>query len=333
MTEAFRQQLRGRCPSKLSDSPDGYSRMARLALWDGKSVSPVLDFTRPDRPDRSSLLTQQLGRLSLSGVQEKYSLIQEGSRLHVTPAGEQGTHILKPIIESSLAKEVDLMPANEHLSMQLAAQVFDIRTAENGLIFFEDGSPAYITRRFDVGDGGKKLAVEDFAALAQRTPATHGSDYKYEGNYLELFSLLKRFFAAYLVEAVKLYRLIVFNYLVGNGDAHYKNFSIVETRFGDGMISPAYDLLYTGLHVEDSPFALNGGLLPEPLARGKVGEQFRVLGQQAGIPVAVVDRLFAALPRLSGGVERLVGRSFLPERQQRAYLQAYQGRLRKLLRE
>ena len=44
---------------------------------------------------------------------------------------------------------------------------------------------AYITKRFDVLPDGSKLAQEDFASLAQRTPQTHGEHYKYEGNYFQ----------------------------------------------------------------------------------------------------------------------------------------------------
>ena len=79
------------------------------------------------------------------------------------------------------------MPANEHLSMQIARQVFGIETAENCLVFFKNGDPAYITKRFDVQEDGTKWAIEDFASLAGRTPQTHGTDFKYSGSYLELF--------------------------------------------------------------------------------------------------------------------------------------------------
>jgi serine/threonine-protein kinase HipA len=49
------------------------------------------------------------------------------------------------------------MPANEHLTMQIARQVYGIETAENALIFFKDGAPAYITKRFDVKEDGNYL--------------------------------------------------------------------------------------------------------------------------------------------------------------------------------
>ncbi|MGM1057614.1 MAG: HipA domain-containing protein, partial [Bacteroidota bacterium] len=107
----------------------------------------------------------------------------------------------------------DQMPANEHLTMQLARQIYDIETAENALIFFKNGAPAYITKRFDVNSDGTKKAVEDFASLSEKTPPTHGVHYKYEGNYLELFEFMKKFLPAYKLETPKLFKLILFNYL------------------------------------------------------------------------------------------------------------------------
>ncbi|MCK5781579.1 MAG: HipA domain-containing protein, partial [Flavobacteriales bacterium] len=117
--------------------------------------------------------------MSISGVQEKFSIIQYKNKLRLTEDGERGGFILKPI--PSFGKKYDQIPANEHLTMQIAKQVFGIETAENALIFFQDDSPSYITRRFDINDDGSKLGQEDFASLAGRTPQTHGENYKYQG--------------------------------------------------------------------------------------------------------------------------------------------------------
>src|SRR5690606_40079276 len=66
-------------------------------------------------------------------------------------------YILKPIPRD--LKKVDQVPANEHLTMQIARQVYGINTAENALIFFSNGEPAYITKRFDVKEDGTKLGL------------------------------------------------------------------------------------------------------------------------------------------------------------------------------
>jgi serine/threonine-protein kinase HipA len=127
--------------------------------------------------------------MSISGVQEKFSILLDKNKLRLIKEGEQGQYILKP--KRSAGENPEQMSANEHLSMQIAKQIFNIETAENALIFFSNGEPAYITKGFDVKDDGTKWAQEYSAALAQRTPQTHGENYKYLGNYFELFELLK----------------------------------------------------------------------------------------------------------------------------------------------
>jgi serine/threonine-protein kinase HipA len=62
----------------------------------------------------------------------------------------------------------------------------------------------------------------------------------------------------------KFYSLVVFNFLFSNGDAHLKNFSLLETKNGDYVLSPAYDLMDTRIHVEeDGFFALDNELFKE----------------------------------------------------------------------
>jgi serine/threonine-protein kinase HipA len=124
-----------------------------------------------------------------------------------------------------------------------------------------------LTKRFDLKKDGSKWAKEDFASLAGRTPQTHGTHYKYQGNYLELFAILKKYVPAYSIEAPKLWKLLLFNYLFSNGDAHYKNFSLIETELGDFRLSPAYDLLNSRLHINDGDFALEEGLYPKLLQK------------------------------------------------------------------
>jgi serine/threonine-protein kinase HipA len=137
--------------------------------------------------------------MSISGVQEKFSVLLEKNKLRLINEGERGKYILKPI--PNAGRKSDQMPANEHVTMQIARQVYGIETAENALIFFKNGAPAYITKRFDVKPDGSKLAQDDFASLAGRTPQTHGEHYKYEGNYLELFQIMEKFVPAYKLEA------------------------------------------------------------------------------------------------------------------------------------
>ncbi len=320
------------CPGTLAPGFDTYSRACLNRVFQGKLVHHVLPYDSPASTSESdALFENNRQQMSISGVQEKFSVVLDKNKLRLVREGERGTYILKPI--PSAAKNPDQMPANEHLTMQMARQLYAIETAENAFIFFRNGAAAYITKRFDVRDDGSKWAQDDFASLAGRTPQTHGENYKYQGNYLEMFQLMRQYLPAYKIEALKLYKVLLFNYLFSNGDAHFKNFSLLETPQGDYRLSPAYDLLNSRIHVADSDFALDDGLLPRRLAQGKMRHQFETLAREAGIPESLHQEIMGLMLTRSVAVERMVRASFLSERHQRSYWQAYQGRLKQLLKD
>lgn len=319
------------CPGTLAEGHETYSSTALKRVFNGKKVSHLLPYDSPSTNEiTDELFDENRNRMSISGVQEKFSVLLEKNKLRLIQEGEQGHYILKPI--PFAGKNKDQMPANEHLTMQIARQVFGIETAENALIFFMNGAPAYITKRFDINEDGEKWAQEDFASLAGRTPQIQGENYKYQGNYLQLFDLLKLHVPAYNVEAPKLFKIILFNYLMSNGDAHFKNFSLIETSLGDFRLSPAYDLLNSRVHINDRDFALEDGLLPKKDATGKIKEQFYLLGRMADIPQKQLDKIMELLTSKEDEVKQFIQHSFLTESIKRNYDQAYLTRLNKLRR-
>jgi serine/threonine-protein kinase HipA len=317
------------CPGTLSKGFETYSRTALNRVFEGRKVYHILPYYSPtSSPESDELFDENRKRISISGVQEKFSVLLDKNKLRLVKEREQGTYILKPI--PGVGKKSDQMPANEHLTMQIARQIYGIETAENALIFFKDGTPAYITKRFDVKEDGSKWAQDDFASLAKRTPQTHGEHYKYIGNYLEIFELIRNYLTTYKLDAPRLFKILVFNYLFSNGDAHFKNFSILETSFGDYRLSPAYDLLNSRIHIEDKDFALDDGLLPRNLAQGTVGLQFANLAQMAEINEKTFQDIISLMISKSDLVEKMVAASFLNDTTKRSYFQLYQGRLKQL---
>ncbi len=317
------------CPGTLAEGFNTYSRTCLKRVFRGKAVHYILPYDSPASDSEThELFEQNRKRMSISGVQEKFSVLLEKNKLRLINEGERGTYILKPI--PSDGKKSDQMPANEHLTMQIARQIYGIETAENALIFFRNGSPAYITKRFDVKEDGTKLAQDDFASLAGRTPQTHGDHYKYLGNYFELFQLMHSNLSTYKLEAPKLLKILVFNYLFSNGDAHFKNFSLLETPMGDYRLSPAYDLLNSRIHVEDKDFALDDGLLPKNLAQGKIKIQFTKLAENAEISDKIFKDIMTIMLSKSDLVEKMVSASFLSDSTKRNYWQSYNGRLKQL---
>jgi len=319
------------CPGTLAKGYNTYSRTCLKKVFKGKKVYHILPYNSPAyNTDAYNLFENNRKRISISGVQEKFSLLLEKNKLRLINEGEQGEYILKPI--PKIGKNTDQMPANEHLTMQIASQVYGIETAKNALIFFSNGEPAYITKRFDFNIDGAKLAQEDFASLSEKTPQTHGENYKYSGSYLDLFILMKKYVAAYAVEAPKLFNLIMFNYIFSNGDAHLKNFSLIETTMGDYKLSPAYDLLNSSIHISDNDFALEFGLLPKNIDKGKIRDKFIILAKEAQISEKVYSGIINNMISKTDLVEKLINASFLSDKIKRNYLQAYHKRLKKFLK-
>jgi len=292
------------CPGTLASGYDPYSRSCLRRMFYGRKVNHILPYESPaSNTETDALFLENQKRISISGVQEKFSVLLVKNKLRLIKETEQGGYILKPI--PNVGKNLDQLPANEHLTMQIARQVFKIETAENAFIFFKNGKPAYLTKRFDVSENGSKLAVEDFASLAGRTPQTHGENYKYIGNYLELFKLMKTYLPAYKLEAI-------------------------ETQLGDFRLSPAYDLLNTKIHIEDEDFALEDKQLPKNISIGNLWIQFNLLADKAEMSHMQKNKVFENLLSNSAKVERLIEASFLKDKLKRNYLQAYQTRLKKL---
>lgn len=324
------------CPGTLANGFDTYSKTCLNKVFNGRKVSHILPYDSPrvSEEDAKKFLENRK-RISISGIQEKLSLILDKNKLRLTDEGEQGNYILKPIPRD--LNNVNQFPANEHLTMQIAKQVYGIPTAENVLIFFKNGEPVYITKRFDVKEDGTKWGEEDFATLAGKTSENAGVNFKYEYSYEELAELVVKYVPAHIIELEKLFSLIVFNYLFSNGDAHLKNFSVLETQSGDYALSPAYDLVNTRIHVDDTDFALNGELFKdnfeseEMKKNGRVGlDDFHEFAKRLHITVKRRDRLLGPFLAKQTDVETLIQRSFLNNQTKRTYLLHYQTRINQL---
>ncbi|TVR36177.1 MAG: type II toxin-antitoxin system HipA family toxin [Balneolaceae bacterium] len=324
------------CPGTLAEGFDTYSPTCLKRVFNGKKVSHILPYNPPDMSEEDAEKFQQnRKRISISGVQEKVSLLMEKNTLRLTEENEQGTYILKPIPRD--LRKVDQVPANEHLTMQIARQVFGIHTAENALIFFKNGEPAYITKRFDVAEDGTKIGKEDFATLAGKTAETAGPNFKYEYSYEEMAGLVRQYIPAAMVELEKLFSLILFNYLICNGDAHLKNYGVIETKQGDYILSPAYDLVNTSLHVDDTAMALSDGLFKGDYTTESFEanafyayDDFYKFGLKVGLVKSRVVKILNKFRSHRDKVQSLTERSYLNDEMKKAYMDSYLNKLKAL---
>lgn len=317
------------CPGTLAERFTTYSPLCIRHLFENKKVSHILSYDTPAKDEAvAEQFMENRKRISISGVQEKLSVVLEKNTLRLSNEGEQGTYILKPIPRD--LKKVDQVPANEHLTMQIAKQVYGINVAENAMIFFKDGTPAYITKRFEVKQDGTKWGKEDFATLAGKTKDNAGPDFKYDYSYEELGLLFQKYVAAWRIEIEKYFVLVAFNYAFSNGDAHLKNFSLLENESGDYLMSPAYDLVNTRLHVDDTEFALSKKLFSDDFqsaAWKKSGHasaaDFLEFGKRIGVVASRCKKLLTPFLERQANVESLINRSFLDAGSMRAYLLHY----------
>lgn len=320
------------CPSTLAEGFSSYSPAALKNLFGGEAVSHIPSFPTPteNTPEAKRLATGNIGRLSLSGAQNKEGMVVEEGALRYSNKGEQSWYILKTRPTAIHILNPDFCAANEHLTMQIASQVYKLETAYNGLCFFNDGEPAYLTRRFDVHAGGK-YSQEDFASLMGFTDANGGKDYKYiNGSYEECAEVIRKYVKAAIIDVLAFFRLVLFNFITLNDDAHLKNFSLIN-RDGEYRLTPAYDLLNTSLHMADPRiFALDNGLFREGMAVGDVnsvsGKEFREFGRRIGLPDRIVNTVIEEFAAPNPNAEALIARSFLSDDLKDFYCRSFRHR-------
>lgn len=325
------------CPSTLAEGYDIYSPQAVKRLFDGKRVSPFLDFNINELK-QSDVIVRAMQRISVSGVQEKFSGVIDGNMIRIAESSERSTYIIKPAPWDETIATRKQIPANEHVTMQIARQVYGIVTAENGLCFSKDGQTVYITKRFDILPDGTKAEMEDFAALIGRNEQTDGTYFKYIGSYEDIAKCIRKYIAAWMVDMERFFELVVFNYIYANGDDHLKNFSVIR-QGGDYRLAPAYDLLNTSLHVRGEDFGLDGGLstdMEKSDVMDRTGHPCRLdferFGTKIGLADARVKRVldkYMTVPELT---TKLVGNSFLNDKMKRKYLRIVDERIKRFLR-
>lgn len=219
------------------------------------------DFTRvrEERESRRTLPALSLHRASLAGMVMKYSMSMRGDRMAVPAHDEDGDWILKTPDPTFPG-----LPGNEYTVMSLARRV-GIEVPETALwerdsiddlgdtAWRSAETTAYAIRRFDRSPAGR-IHIEDFAQVR----GTSGTgEAKYRSTVETVAGLAYRGQDGDSLR--EMVRRSVFNLLVGNGDAHLKNWSLIYDDGRRARLSPAYDLVCTGAYEGHVEFALPFG--------------------------------------------------------------------------
>ena len=222
----------------------------------------------------------------------------------------------------------------------MASQVYGIRTASNGLCFSSSGQPVYITKRFDVTNGVKDCSQEDFATVLQMTEEGGDSNFKYHGNYAQIADAIRRYVPAWMPQMEQFFRLVVFNYLFANEDAHMKNFSLINKN-GEYFLAPAYDLVNTCIHIQSgSDLGLTDGLSPE-MEKSDVYDRtghpcrldFERFADRIGLPKKRAAQVLDMFMRIPQEAYALIDRSFLDDKMKRTYKRVIEERKTRFARE
>jgi serine/threonine-protein kinase HipA len=306
------------CNGCLKENVDGFCSACETRLFDRSKVPSQLEFNWVDIRDK--ILGYPAG-FSISGVQPKGFIGRNKNNLLVPNRDIESMYIIKPSLDSRRDLYVD-SPANEHLTMTMANQVFNISTATCGLVTFANGEPAYLTRRFDRKKDGRVLRQEDFVSVLNAAPGLndHGL-YKYNAfTYEDVGNRLGP------ADQIRFIRVLIFNFLTGNGDVHLKNLSLLESADGDMLLSPSYDLMNTKLHINDPPIAMN---LFREMERTKLNlltsnydyriGDFKELGRRIGVRERLLSAIEKEFQMAKPSMMRLIGKSFLSDAGKRKY--------------
>ena len=253
-------------------------------------------------------------KMSIQGVQPKLS-----AKLNVKDevfdiVDRDGEYILKP--QNNFYPE---LPENESLTMKLA-ELIGVEVPLSGMIYSSDGKFTYFIKRFDRYGRNKKLSLEDFAQLAGKSRET-----KYDYSMEKLITLIDTFCTFPAIEKVKLFRLSIFNFLIGNEDMHLKNFSLI-TRDNKVELSPAYDLLNTTIVVPKSQEEI-----ALPLAGKKRNLSAKILidyfaKERLKLNQTIISQVFNKINTEWNNWEKLIKISFLSNEMKEKYFELMKKR-------
>lgn len=304
-----------RCPITYEECGNQKYSNTGLKLL-SKNLKNLRDF--PYTPKEQIQQALQLAtKLSIQGVQPKLSVTLNTSKEIFEIVETKGTFILKPPHQT-----YDELPQNEDLSMKLAALV-GIEVPLHGMIYNIDGSLSYFIKRFDRIAKNKKIATEDFSQLSGLS-----RDTKYESSMEKVSSVIEKHCTFPIIEKIKLFRLTLFNFLIGNEDMHLKNFSLIRKE-NKVTLSPAYDLINTTIVLhsqEEIALPLRGK--KSNLNKFDLIDYFGI--ERLGIPQAIIEEELSKFKNSISTWELYINHSFLSPQFKKDYLKLVHHRFNKL---
>jgi serine/threonine-protein kinase HipA len=304
---AMLERIGGECAGAVTFMPAGQvlpNRDYHYRKLDAKELAGILR----ELPKHPLLAGEKGIRLSLAGAQDKVAVRIEGDEVSLPLGGAPSTHILKPAVERFAG-----VVSNEALCMKLAAQT-NLPAANVQTRKIEDVEYLLVERydRRHVTTEGvpgvERLHQEDFCQAQNIVPEMK---YQKEGgpSFKQCFTLLRNVSSAPVIDLGRLLDAAVFNYLVGNNDAHGKNFSLVYLGVGTAInavrLAPLYDVISTIYYPElNTDMAMRIGR--EYSSEKVMPKDFQQLAEDAGFAKPLVRR---RVPELADALSEVLGKT------------------------
>ena len=266
-----------------------------------------------NHPAHERLLEGAAFRFSLAGVQLKFPAIMGAAGGLTIPNGGVGGSWIVKLPSSQFAS----LSENEYTMMALARAV-DIEVPRTELIDVSDiqGLPAdagpmegnaLVIQRFDRGAAGEGIHMEDFTQVFGLYP----QDKYHHRSYANIAAVL--WAETGEPGAYEFFRRLVFSVLIGNGDMHLKNWSLLYPDRRTPVLSPAYDLVATLPYIPNDNLALTFG--GSRSLGGITADQVRRFADTARLPASPLWRIVTEITdRIVTGWRDLPERDLLPER-------------------
>jgi serine/threonine-protein kinase HipA len=289
---AMLEQIGGECAGAVTFVPAGENSPKRNYGYRTLS-SQELAATLKQLPKRPLLAGEDGIRLSLAGAQDKVAVRLEGNEISLPLGGAPSTHILKPAVERFAG-----VVFNEALCMKVAA-IVGLPAAKVETRSVEDIEYLLVERydrTYRQNPGGtpslERLHQEDFCQAQGIVPETK---YQKEGgpSLRQCFALLREVSTAPVIDLARLLDAVIYNFLVGNNDAHGKNFSLLYHGMGTAnlqiRLAPAYDVVSTTYYPELSKdMAMKIGR--EYSSDEVTPKDFEQLAEEAGLAKPIVRK-------------------------------------------
>lgn len=204
-----------------------------------EEVVAVLD----ELPRRPMLAGKEGLRLSLAGAQDKLPVVFDGARIGLPLNGTPSSHILKPAIRA-----VEDSVINEGFCMAVA-EAMQLKPAKSKIHLALDRAFLLVERYdrlIDARGHRQRLHQEDFCQALGVVPEMK---YQNEGgpDLAQCFDLVRSATRPSAPQILRLLDYVIFNALIGNHDAHAKNFSLLYSGKAP-VLAPLYDTLSTAVY-------------------------------------------------------------------------------------